>query len=135
MDAVAGKVVAHVQQPPGLDLQAGLLPHFPYQCPGRGLAVLDDDAGHAHMHLVNPPCGRFPSAEEGCLRNLRSGRSVVLGACLCRWEDKQPHLIPRLGAVGLPPAWIPLPDAALGSIMNGLPFLRDNSRAGGLPQA
>ena len=75
---VARQMVTDVQQPTGLDLQAGLLAHLPHQGGGEGLAfldlaarqaprppgvsvlvqqqnaiVLDDDAGHAHMHPAN----------------------------------------------------------------------------------
>ena len=72
--AVAGQVVAHIQQAPRLDLQAGFLSHLAHESGGQGLAffdlaagqaprpagigvlvqqqdavVLDDDAGHSHM--------------------------------------------------------------------------------------
>ena len=80
MSAVAGQMVADIQQPAGLDIQAGLLPHLPDQGgsqsltlldlaarqapgpPGIGVlvqqqdaVVFDDHAGHSHMHPVNLP--------------------------------------------------------------------------------
>ncbi len=102
--AVAGKVVAHLQQPPGLDLQAGLLPHLPHQGSGQGPAVLDltagqaprpprirvlvqqqdatvldDDAGHAHMHSVTQPSGQPPSLSVP--KRSRTQKKAVFGTC------------------------------------------------------
>jgi hypothetical protein len=78
MRPVPRQVVADIQQAAGLDLQAGFLAHLPHEGCGQGLAlfdlaagqapcppcvgvlvqqqdaiVLDDDAGHAHMHAAN----------------------------------------------------------------------------------
>jgi len=80
MGAVTGQMVADVQQPAGLDVQAGLLPHLPDQGVSQGLTLLDlaagqapgppgigvlvqqqdavvfdDHAGHSHMYPVNLP--------------------------------------------------------------------------------
>jgi UTP-glucose-1-phosphate uridylyltransferase len=80
MGPVPRQVVADVQQPARLDIQAGLLPHFPHQRGSQGLAVLhlaarqaprparisvlvqqqdavvlDDNPGHAHTHRANLP--------------------------------------------------------------------------------
>ena len=75
MCAVTGQIVAYIQKAARLHVQARLLPHLPHQRLCQGLAfldlaagqaprppgirvlvqqqdavVLDDDAGHSHMH-------------------------------------------------------------------------------------